>query len=479
MMHRTNWLVLALACLLLAPRGGMVNIGMAQEPPTIVGKIGDYTITADELEQRIIREARPYDPTNLNNVTEPPAAKAVLEKMLAEKAMSMEARKLGFLKRDMVYSVIRKRAEREFINKLLRDYLRANLQIKESEVQERMKADPKLSREQALRTIQAIKSRELLDKYYAQIQEKFQAKKHTDNFAKAAKVYERLLLHPKDERNVSFVRMTQIDTDMTADEQNLVLATYADQKLTLKDILKNICENMAPPSRPQNLNTAEGIDQFVNASMRMPLLVAEAKSLGLDKDEDIRKTVRDMEDSRLLGEMMRVKNNQVKQPDANEVREYFEQNKELFRQKKLMIDEIWCEDLAAAKKTRALLDEGKDFAKVKEENTLDKDWKPREVYAGSEGFLWGRLWSADPGDVVGPVIGFYKDGIKWRLVKILEKQAGDIPAFEGNIPDMAKTKVTDDRRNELFARFRKELLKQYPPEIYEDKIKDIDPLKIP
>jgi hypothetical protein len=266
---------------------------------------------------------------------------------------------------------------------------------------------------------------------------------------------------------------------MTEEEHNLVLATYAEQKLTLKDILKNMCENMAPPSRPKNLNTPEGIEQFVSRSMKMPLLVAEAKSLGVDQDEEIRKTVRDMEDSRLLSEMMRVKNSQVKEPDANEVREYFEQNKELFRQKKLMVDEIWCENLAAAKKVKALLDEDKDFAKVKEENTLEKDWKPRERYRGDEGFLWGQLWSAEPGDVVGPMIGFYKEGIKWRLVKILEKQAGDTPAFEGNIPGMAKTKVMSDRRTDVFARYRKELLEQNPHEIYEDKIKGIDPLKMP
>ena len=82
MTYRRDRLVLALAGVLLALLGGVDTAGWAQEEPTVVGKIGDYSITAAELEQRMMRESRPYDPTNLNEVSEAPTAKAVLEKML-------------------------------------------------------------------------------------------------------------------------------------------------------------------------------------------------------------------------------------------------------------------------------------------------------------------------------------------------------------------------------------------------------------
>ena len=444
----------------------------SEEKSPVVGRIGDHTISVEELRNRIMMELKPADLGGRDTDGKPVRAKEVLKTMLAETAMSMEGRTLGLLRQDRVYSMIRQRANRAIVNKLLQHHLKENLKITQQELQEKRQANPDADPEKIVRQIQVQKSKELLDTYYEQIMDKFHAKKVEEHMAEAGQIYRRLLLNPKQDRKVAFVRRTQIDTDLTAEERELVLATYEGGDITLQDLLTRICET-APPSRPGNLHTAQGIEQYVDQIMKMPLLVAEAKSLGLDQDPEIQKNIRQMEDSRLLGEMRRVKSSQVPQPDANEIREYFDKNKGEFRRRQIKINEIWTEERAEAEKAKELLEEGKDFEQVKQEYTLNKEFGPRTVSLSSEGVLWERLWSSDPDTVVGPIRGFFQDALKWRLVKILEKDPGEVPEFDESTASKVKWHILRERTNEALKRFQNELLEKYSYEIYEDRLEGV------
>jgi N-methylhydantoinase B/oxoprolinase/acetone carboxylase alpha subunit len=77
------------------------------------------------------------------------------------------------------------------------------------------------------------------------------------------------------------------------------------------------------------------------------------------------------------------------------------------------------------------------------------------------------------------VKGFYGDVVKWRIVKILEKNPGKPAEYSGDMKDRIKWKMVSEQRNALLEKYGKELLEKYQYEIYADKIKDIDPLNIP
>lgn len=451
----------------------------AAESSNIVAKISDYVITREELEKRLLMELRPDDYEDYNEEAEPVDAKTVLMKMIAEKAMAMEARKEGYLEEEMTHASIKRYRERRLVNLLLQTRLQGKLTVTEQEIDEKMKAEPKLDRARAEAMVRSMKVRTLVDEYYRQIYEKFHVRKLSDNFPKAAQIHQRLLLHPKAPRNIPFIRISQIKDDLTDEEKNMVLATYDYGKITLKDWFDTLCES-APPSRPRDLHTVKGVERLLDRALGMPLFVSEAKLAGFDKDKNLLKEVRDYEDRRLLGQAKLAKYKEVKEPTTEQIIAYYNKNKEVFRtDRALKIDTIWCEDIETARKAKAELDNGKDFESVRQEYSLEKKGRAFNTRPSSEGMFWEDLWKGEPNEIVGPVKGFYRAGLKWRIVKILEKNPGTIKEYSSDMENRVKSKMVDEQRNALLEKYSKELLGKYSYEIYADRIKDINPLDIP
>ena len=415
----------------------------APAQPDIVAKIADYVITSQELQERLMMESRPYKYEQYNLTIAPTDAKTVLTKMLAEKAMMMEGRRQNLLDDPAIRSAVKRFRDGNLANLLLQKYLQDKLTVTESDI-------------------------------YA----KFHVQKLSDNFPKAAQIHDRLLLHPKSPRNVEFIRLSQIENDLTPEEKNIVLATYDNGKLTLKDWFEALCD-VAPPNRPRNLNTPEGVEQLLNGALRMPLLVAEAKLLGLGKDENFGKQAKAWEDSHLLYKVRADKVRDINEPTNEQIIDYYNKNKEVFIDRTLKLDQIWCQDLTTARKVKAELDAGEDFQSAKQQFCIDKKTTPFDAYPGSEGVFFQDLWKGEPNQIIGPVKGFYADGVKWRVVKILQKNPGSIKEYAEFMKDRIKSKILSEQRNTLLEKFSKEILEKYPHEIYADRIKDIDPLNIP
>ena len=267
---------------------------------------------------------------------------------------------------------------------------------------------------------------------------------------------------------------------MTPEEQNIVLATYDNGKITLKDWFDTLCE-MSPPSRPKDLNTPQGVEKLLDRALRMPIFVAEAILLGHNKDENILKQAKEYEDRLLLNKAKKEKTKDIKGPvPAQQIVDYFNNNKEVFgTQNMLKIDQIWCIDLKTAHKAKSELDNGKDFEPVKRTYSSEKETKPYNVDLGSEGIFFKDLWNGEPNEVLGPVKGFHGEGIKWRIVKILEKKPGLLKEYSTDMNNNIEMKMLTEQRNSAVEKYRKELLNKYSHEIYPDRIRDINPLDIP
>jgi len=450
-----------------------------KEKPNIVAKIIDYVITREELENRLIMELRPDDYEDYNEQAEPVDAKTVLMKMIAEKAMVTEARKESYLEEEMTHASIKRYRERRLVNLLLQKRLGGKATVTDSEIEEKMKADPKLDRARAEAMLKNTKMHILLDQYYRQIYQKFHVRKLSDNFPRAAQIHQRLLLRPKAPRKMAFIRISQIRDDLTPEEKDMVLATYDYGKITLKDWFETLCES-APPSRPRDLNTPKGVERLLERVLRMPLFVCEAKLAGFDKDKNLLKQVREYEDRRLLSEAKLAKYKEVKEPTTEQIVAYFNKNKETFRTgRTLKIAPIWCQDLETAQKVKAELDSSKDFESVRQKYSLEKEGRPFNTGPNSEGTFWEDLWKGDPNEIVGPVKGFYREGFKWRIVKILEKNPGTVKEYSSDMEDRVKWRMVGEQRNTLLEKYSKELLEKYSYEIYADRIRDINPLDIP
>jgi len=449
------------------------------EPANILARIGDYVITQDQLRQRFLTDLRPYDYEQFNLQIPPPDVKTVLLKMIAEKAMLMEARKQNLTEDPNIHNPVKDFADRKLVNLLLQKHLQANLAITEAEIQEKLKADPKLNEAQAKLTIEKEKAGKILDKYYADICTKFHLRKVNDNFAKAAQIHERLLLHPKEARNVEFIRNSQFKNELTPEERDIVLAAYDNGKLTLIDWFDTLCD-IVPPRRPTDLNTPAGVGRLLDIALRMPLLVCEAKSLGLDKDKDLIAQTKEREDMFLFNKIIADKAKEINEPNAQQIIDYYNKNKDIFiTDRTLKIDQIWFPDSNTARKAKSELQTGKDFETVRQLYSLEKKGEPFNTSPGNESLFFDDLYKAEPNQIIGPIKGFYGEGLKWRIVKILEKKPGATKEYSDDMKGRVKWRMVSEQRDAILEKYRKELLEKYKYDIYTDNLKDFDPLNIP
>ncbi len=448
-------------------------------PAPAIAKIGDYVITIEELEKRIISELQPKY-RQYQKQAEPVNAKTVLLKMIAEKAMVIEGRKLNYLEDETIQASLKRFKGKKLTSLLLANYLKGKITVTEAEIDEKIKTNPKLSRAQAQEMVGRAKANIILSQYYKELCEKRHLQKLSGNFPEAARIHQRLLLHPKEPRRMRLVRIPQIKNELTPEEKNIVLAAYDTGKVTLKDWFDTLCK-MSPPSRPRDLHTVAGVERLLDKAIRTPVFVAEARLLGLDKDENLLKEIRDQEDMHLFNKAQREKVKDISGPISEEqIIAYFEKNKGAFgTQNTLRIDQIWCQDLKTAQKVKDELDGGKDFKAVRQKYSLQKKASPFNTSGHNEAIFFKDLWKGDPNEIVGPVKGFYRGQVKWRIVKILEKTPGKMKEYSSSIKDHIKMVMQDEQRNAALENYRKELLEKYPYEISAERLRDIDPLDIP
>lgn len=451
----------------------------AAVPSNVVARIGYYDITREELEKRLLMELRPSDYDYYDVNTPPADAKTVLMKMVAEKAMVFEARTKDYLQDEQTQATIKRFRERKLKSLLAVTHVEGKATVTEAEIKQKMQADPKMDKERAKAVIMRAKQNRLLSQYYAQIYKKLNVRKLSENFPKVTEAYKRLLNYPKQPRKVTWIRNAQVKEELTPEEKNIVLAEYDGGKITLKDWFTMLCD-IVPPRRPRNIDDHKVVDQLLEAALQTPLLVNEATSLGLDKDKELLDQVREYEDRMLLSKARSAKQKEVAEPTYEQIMAYFNENKETFgTSKSIKIDQIWCEDRPAANKVKTELDGGADFEAVKQKYSLEKKVKPFNTQPGSQGLFWKELWAGDPNEVVGPLKGFHREGIKWRIVKILEKKDGTTKEYSDDMIMQVKNRIMTEQKDALLAKYREELLRKYPYQIYADKIKDIDPLNIP
>ena len=453
----------------------------APADPNVVAKIGDYIITKEALEKRLLTELYPKEYMQYPEDNKPADAKSVLMEMIAEKAMIMEAREQGYPEDDSIKSTVERFSDRRLTNIVIQKYLQQmkdKITATESEIEQKAQADPNANRLLMKRRIENEKARNIINEYYKQLYEKFHIKKLSENYAQAVQIHERLLNNPKTPQKLKFIRFNQIKNEMTPEEKNIVLATYDYGKVTMEDLLNNLCES-SPPSRPKDLNTTKGIDQFMDRVLAKPVYIAEAELLKLDEDETFLNQVKEYEERILLSKVNSEIFKQAKESSDEQLVDYFNNNKELFKADSIKIDLIWCQDLKTARQAKAELAGGKDFDSVKQQFSLDKKSKPYNTYPDREGLFWKDLKQADPNDIIGPIKGFYRREIKWRVVKILGKTTGEPKEYSTNMNNSIKNMIMSDQRVALLAEYRSKMLKKYPHEIYYERIKDIDPLDIP
>ena len=357
---------------------------------------------------------------------------------------------------------------------------RSEIPATDAEIDQALKSNPKASREHAKMLVQRAKATRIVEQFYGRVIAKRKLTKLTENVAKAAAIHQRLLLQPATPRGPGeyWIKNSQIINDLSPEEKEMVLATYDGGSFTLRDWFQTLC-NVAPPRRPKDLDKPAGVERLLDSALRLPVLAAEARFRGFHKDAKIRSDVRALEDQRLLYKMREEKTKGIPEPTEDQIKAEFDRNPARFATRATVkADQIWCEDLATARTVKEMLAGGADFQAEKKAHSLQKDVEAYTVSLGSEGPFWAELWQGEPNEVVGPVRGFYQDGVKWRIVKILAKTPAQVQPWSEQLGNSIKWFISGEQKELVLRQWEKELLAKYPHEVFNDRIRDMDPLEL-
>ncbi len=448
----------------------------------VVGKIDEFSITRQELMKRLILEYQP-DPYRLYSDQKlPNDANSMLLQILGEKAVVLEARKQGLLADETIRQAVIRDRQTRVVNLWVQDNIKkeqSKIATTEEEIDKQIEANPNMNREQAKAAVESAKSNKILDQCYANLYKKSEVKKLTESYSKAIQIHDRLLNHPVKPRPSNFIRDSQVREELTEVEKNIVLTEFTNGKITLEEWFDVLCD-FSPVGRPKNLNTEEGIDQLLEIAIVKPLIAAEVHELGMDNNPAFLKQIRDYENELLLNYVRNQKSIDINEPTEKDILDFFNKNKDFFNTGRIMkIDEIWLKDLQTAQIAKKELDSGKDFNDVKKEYSIYPNSQAYQTSLNNEGFFWKELWPNQQQKIIGPIKGFQVDGIKWRIVKIMEKQQGKLPEYSKELETNAKYLMMSEMAIQNMEDYCMETLKKYPYEVYSDRIKDIDPMNIP
>ncbi len=456
--------------------------GPSELADTIIAEIADYKITAGEFVKRTILDLHP-DPYGYVSRAEPIDANEVLMKILAEKAMAAEARSKNYLQDQEIQELLKQFKETTLVNLLLTKHLKGKIiTVSASEIEEKIKTNPqKMDAARAKAMLEREKTFELVDQFYNQLCEKFHVQKLNDNFPKVIQIHQRLFNNARQVYSIKFIGNNQVENELTPKEKQMPLAIYDNGELTseftLKDWFEALCD-ISPPTRPKDLNTIEGVEKLLYNALKIPILLSEANLQELDKDETFLKQLREQEDAALISKVTREKARDINEPTKEQITAYFNDHRKDFETPRtIKIEQIWCENLNAARTARTELDKGRDFDSVAQQYSLEKPTEPLYTSVDSEGMFFEDLWAGEPNEIIGPVKGLYRDSIKWRVVKILGKNPARPQKYSDNMEETVKRKIHIKEGRAIIAEYQKELLKKYPYRIYKNRI--INPLDIP
>jgi len=442
----------------------------AQQDANIVAVIENTSITKRELEKGLLDEINPRSSGRVKNPEDIDVRKVLLKK-LAEKAMAIEGRKLGYLNDAGIQRQMKRFTERLLFNTIVGDYLKdKQIDVTREQVQRRLKENPRLDTARARTMLQNEKTSVFIDAFYRKLVKELNLRKPDENLIKAVAVYQRLFDNSTSPV-MRFVTRKQMQNDLTPDEKQLELAVYEGGKVTLEQWFETL-NKYSPPNRPKDLNTPAGFERFLdNAILKKSVIIAAARASGYDKKPEFLEQVKNQEDFFLIRKVRLEMRGGIDEPAAEEIIAYFNEHKENFMSPPdtLRIDQIWCPNNKIARLVKKELDEGAVFEDVKKRYSAIKQTEPVTATAETEGIFFPRLWACEPGETIGPVSGFYGRSIGLRFIKILQKTPGKQIEYSPQTDNDIKGRMYAELLEKRLDEYGKELLKKYKYDIFPDR----------
>jgi hypothetical protein len=457
-----------------------VNPAAAQQD-VVVARVENSEITKTQLKNRLLAASFPNEYTDYTTQSTPEDANSVLMQMIEEKAIAIQARKDNYLDDPLVKYAFKRFSDTALINTFIQTYLQGKVDVNDAEIAKKMQEEKGLDQAGAKAKLSVDKANEIMNQHYQQLYSKLNVKKLTENYPAVLQAYKRLNDTAQKRQTEKYISLGQVSGELTAQEKNTPLLTFDGGSVTLEDWFVALC-GIYPANRPNFTEKPELVEALLQkiVSEQLPLIVSEAKSLGLNKNQTYQQQLTSYEEVLLLSKVQQDQYEKLEPPTQEQLLAYYNANKELFRQGRLLrVEQIWTKDMKDAELAKAEIDKGQSFSSVAEKYSISRAVTTIDATIISEGLFWNSLWKGQAGQVIGPVKGFYQQQVKYRVVKIIEKRPGQLTEYSPGMNELIINGIIREKLKSYFAGYGKELLKKYPYQIYSDRIKDIDPLDVP
>ena len=260
-----------------------------------------------------------------------------------------------------------------------------------------------------------------------------------------------------------------------------VLATVGKVEITEADLYAKI--SMLPPQFRARYETPEGKKKLLEQSVKFSLLSQEARSLGIDKKEDVANKIKEIVDNIIIQELTKQEIQDKVTASDKEIEVYYKENKKefikpekvkanliLFEVKKDDTPDVKKEKKKKAEEVLKKLKKGEDFEALAKEISDDRRTKKR---GGSTGFFskgkrknsYGeefenRAFSLKTGeisDVFEGKKGFY-------IIKVAEKKAEEEQTLK-QVKSKIDRKLKQTKQKEAYEKYIEALRKKYPVKI--------------
>ncbi len=260
--------------------------------------------------------------------------------------------------------------------------------------------------------------------------------------------------------------------DLSDEEKQTLLATWDGGEFTLADLLEEYKDSFSR-LRPALVEYVRLAPEVENINLKN-FMVAKAKDMGLDDDEEIEKQLAVIKERRMLAVLQDKEINSKIEPTEEDVKKYFEENKEEFTYPpKIQIWEIFVKDEKLATKIYGWAKAGRNFEKLAEKYTEDKAYKKKKGFLGyrvktQRGAVSREAFKIGENAIGGPVR--YHNG--WVVLKTGKKKEKEYMTFETARPRV-EAKMRRERTKLRRDEWNKELKERYPVTINDKLVKTV------
>jgi len=252
-----------------------------------------------------------------------------------------------------------------------------------------------------------------------------------------------------------------------------VIAKVNDAVITKDDFLRNM--DRLPEWAKERFATREGKRRFLEELIKRELLYQEAKRAGLDRDKEFTEKLEEFKKMTLLSMLIRKEIEEKAIVSDEEVKKYYDDNKEEFRTDLVRASHILVDTEEDAREILKRINNGEDFADLARSFSKDSGSASK---GGDLGFFGrGKMipefeevaFSLKPGEVSKPL----KSRFGYHIIKVTERKKGVQLAFD-EVRDKIRERLTSERQSELFESLIKRLMEKSK---IERNLKELESIK--